>query len=297
MNRFDVWLDRFAKVSCIGSLISQVVFGLLGLRALSQAPPPTLAAPTDHRPLYYFLAWLVSILYSITMGYFIFGRKTETNPRETDDSTGVEKTDFRQDEQQDQFLKVREERDKLRSELDHLKAQKPDTTVRDSDPQLEIKFVDLLSQTGSNDQVCFHLINNGRYSPAKFACIEDFYIGGHHVALRTFPPPIAPFGNYDSINNVCISNPDGKPSRKNIFSVFHDAWDALKNPNLYALPVPLRFTYQDDASNLFEGRCDLVYYPVEHGKRVLGKDAKAIEVKNIKLRKVAAASTPVDWSD
>ncbi len=148
-----------------------------------------------------------------------------------------------------------------------------------------------------NDVGGMQLVKVGKYSPAKFACIEDFYIGGHHVALRTFPPPIAPFGNYDSINNVCISNPDGKPSGKNIFSVFHDAWDALKNPNLYALPVPLRFSYQDDASNLFEGRCDLVYYPVEHGKRVLGKDAKAIDVKNIKLRKVAAASTPVDWSD
>jgi hypothetical protein len=171
-----------------------------------------------------------------------------------------------------------------------------DTVLKDSDPQLELKFVDLRTQTGSNDQVCFHLINHGKRSPAKFACIEDFKIGGYCVAFRSFPPPIAPFGNYDSIDNLYISNPDGKPCGKNIFSVFHDAWDALKNPNLYALPVPLTFTYQDDARNLFEARCDLVYYPVEHGNRVLGKDAKAIEVTNIKLRKVAAASTAVDWS-
>ncbi|MGO9084171.1 MAG: hypothetical protein ACLQBK_03015 [Candidatus Sulfotelmatobacter sp.] len=171
------------------------------------------------------------------------------------------------------------------------------TLVKESDPQLEIKFADLRGKTMSKDQVCFDLINRGKRSSANFACIEDFYIGGYRVAFRNFPPPIRPFGNHDSITPVYINNPDGTLSEKDIFGVFYDAWGALKNPKLYDLPIPIKATYQDDARNLFEARCDLVYYPGEHINSAHGKSAKIIEVKNIKLRKVAAASAPVNWSD
>jgi hypothetical protein len=177
MSRFDIWLDRFAKVSCIGSLISQIVFGILGVRVVSQTPSPIPAAPTDHRPLYYFLGWIISILYSATMAYFIFRRKGE-----------IDSTESHTENDNDDF----EQRDQLRSELEQLKAQKPDTSVGDSDPQLEIKFNDLRGKTVSKDRACFDLINRSKKSSANLACIDDFSIGAYRVAFRSYPPRSVP---------------------------------------------------------------------------------------------------------
>jgi hypothetical protein len=218
--------------------------------------------------------------------------------------TQGENTDFEQlflDEQssrekyQDQFVKAREERDQLITKLEELEAQKPNTDVTDSDPQLEIKFVDLRGQTIS-EEWCFDLINRGKHSAAHFACIHDFYIGEHLVAFRNYPRAIRPFGNHDSIAPLYINDPNRKLSERDIFSVFWGAFEALKNPMLYELSVPIRATYQDDAQNLFETRCDLVFYPGEYLKAPHGMHSdKVIEIKNTKLRKVASALTPINW--
>lgn len=206
---------------------------------------------------------------------------------------------------QDQFVLCREERDQLRSELDKLKAQKPDTTVKDSDPQIEIKVADLRGVTGSTDpirQACLDLINRGKQSPAMFVCIEDFKIGNYQVAFRGFPPPIPPYDNHDSAYPLYINNPDGTQCKLHIFTVFYTAWEELKNVKLYEYKVPIRATYQDDANNLFEVRCDLVFYPHEFMSRmrdyVYDHDGggTVLEVKNRKIRKIASASRPIDWS-
>jgi len=164
---------------------------------------------------------------------------------------------------------------------------------------LKIKFCDLRGNTmsrKSTEQACFDLINRGKHSRAQFVCIEDFYIGQYYVAFRTFPPAIPPFGQHESICPLYINEPDGKLSQKNIFDVFWDAYDSLKQPKLYELPIPVKTTYQDDSRNLFEARCDLVFYPNEHLKTPHGNHSdKVVEVKNLKLRKVAPATAPVDW--
>ena len=218
-------------------------------------------------------------------------------PKRADDETDSAETDeadFRQlfleeqvsrDKYQDQYVKAREERDWLKNELDQLKAQRPEVSVKDSDPQLEVRFSDLRGKTMSKDSYCFDLINRGKQSPANFACIEDLRLGGYHIAFRNYPAPIGPFGIHDSIMPLYINNPDGNLSRLDIFAVFDEVFSRLKNPKLYELPIPMRATYQDDARNLFEVRCDLVYRPGEH-----------IEVKNQKIRRVAAAIPQVDWS-
>jgi hypothetical protein len=174
-----------------------------------------------------------------------------------------------------------------------------DTSVKDSDPQLEIKFVDLRGKTMSEDKWCFDLINHGKQSPARFTCIEDFYIDNYYVAFRNFPPPIKAFDNHDSITALYINNPDGSRSKKDIFSVLYEAWDARKNPKLYSYPVPIKATYQDDFRNLFEARCDLVFYPGEHINTAFGKqlNGNVVEIKNLKLRKVGAVQLPINWTE
>jgi hypothetical protein len=144
---------------------------------------------------------------------------------------------------QEQRAEVAIERDQLKNELEQLKAQKPDTTVKDSDPQLEIKLADLRGRTMSQDpkeQACFDLINRGTQSPANFACIEDFNIGGYRVVFRNFPPPIRPHGNHDSITPLYINKPDGKLCDDDIFGVLYSAWGELRNPKLYEYTVPIK---------------------------------------------------------
>ncbi len=187
----------------------------------------------------------------------------------------------------------------LWSELQKAK-QAPDTSIKDSDPQIEIKFSDLRGKTGSSkpeEQACFDLINRGKHSPAKFVCIEDFNIGGYRVVFRTFPPSIAPFANHESICPLYINRPDGKVCTSDIFAVFAAAFGDLKNHKLYEYPIPIKARYEDDAGNLFEVRCDLVFYPSEAGERAFGKTGNTvIETKNQKIRKIALASYPIDWS-
>ncbi len=178
--------------------------------------------------------------------------------------------------------------------------QKPDTSVKDADPQIEIRFTDLRGKTGSSkpeEQACFDLINRGKQSSARFVCIEDFNIGSYRVVFRNFPPPIPPFANHESICPLYINRPDGKLCITDIFAVFAAAFVELKNHKLYEYSVPIKATYQDDAGNLFEVRCDLVFYPSEAGERAFGKAGNTvIETKNQKIRKIAPVSYPIDWS-
>jgi hypothetical protein len=205
---------------------------------------------------------------------------------------------------QDQLVQIREERDQCRIELEQLKAQKPDTSLKESDPKIEIKIADLRGKTilkEPHEQACFDLINRGKQSPAMFFCIEDFQIGGYRVAFRNFPTPIAPFGNHDSVYPLYINNPDGSLCDQDMFTVFFYAWDDLHNRKKYEHTVPIRATYQDEARNLFEIRCDLVFYPQEHVNHqnpqlTGGTSSVILEAKNQKIRKVSAATTPVNWS-
>jgi hypothetical protein len=212
---------------------------------------------------------------------------------------------------QEQFVLAREERDRLRKELEELKAQKPDTSVKDSDPQIEIKVADLRGRTMSQEakqQACFDLINRGKQAPATLACIEDFKVGNFQVAFRDFPPPIRAFGNHDSIYPAYINNADGTECKWHLFSIFYTAWQELNNPKLYEYAVSIKATYQDDARNLFEVRCDLVFYPHEFlshmGQRTTaigpitsGTTGVIFETRNHKYRRVAPAVIPIDWRD
>lgn len=177
---------------------------------------------------------------------------------------------------------------------------KPDTSVKDSDPQLEIKVADLRGRTMSDDpkeQACFDLINRGKQSSARFACIEDFKIGEYLVAFRHFPQPIAPCGNHESIIPHYINKPDGTLCKNHIFTVFSAVCSDLKNPKLYEYVVQIKVTYQDDDRNLFETHCDLVFYPFENANRSLGRPTGTVlETKNHKLRKVAPAHL-INWGN
>jgi hypothetical protein len=168
---------------------------------------------------------------------------------------------------------------------------------------LEIKVADLrgrIVSKNSIEQACFDIINRGKQSRAQFVCIEDFNIGGYRVVFRSFPPPIAPFGNHESITPLYINKPDGKLCDKDIFTVLFYAWDDLKNPKLYEYVIPIKATYQDEGRNLFEVRCDLVFYPQEHVNQqnpgLTGyRGGTILETKNHRIRKVAPAISAVAW--
>jgi hypothetical protein len=85
MDRFDLWLDRAAKVSCVGSLIAQVVFGTLALHAASRVSQPGAGAGEDHKILWYFGAWILTTLTSALIVLFAFRR-----PKSPEETTGVE---------------------------------------------------------------------------------------------------------------------------------------------------------------------------------------------------------------
>lgn len=184
------------------------------------------------------------------------------------------------------------------SQPSKLIALPPDTSVRDSDPKIEVEFADDRGATPSKDYVYFELINRGQQSEARFACIEDFHIGGHLVRFRKFPPPIAPFGSCANICPFDINRPDGRLSDMDIFQIFYQEWESLHRPQLREFTVPIKLTYQDGARNLFEVRCDLVFFPTEHLKHPEQPNGvRVIVTRNQKLRKVATALNPINWSD
>lgn len=58
MEHLDSWLDRAAKLSCIGSFIAQITFGVFTVKGISRAPTG------DSRTLWFFLAWMLTTLIS-----------------------------------------------------------------------------------------------------------------------------------------------------------------------------------------------------------------------------------------
>jgi len=272
---------------------------LLGLWIAYEASPATLQLKIGHvlawsgaiasAILYFFVAWLV-----------MHGPKMhEANEADEADDLESEDAEYKQ-----LFIEEQKAREKYQEQLTLAKLEierlKPNPTVKDSDPLLEIKIADLRGKTMSDEpkeQACFDLINRGTQSPARFACIEDFNIGGYRVAFRSFPPSIQPFNNHESITPLYINNPDGTLCQYNIFEVCLYAWSELKNPKLYEWPIPIKATYQDDGRNLFEVHCDLVFCPSEYANRSRGQmNNDVIKTKNHKIRKVSPALSSVDWS-
>jgi hypothetical protein len=280
---------------------------LFGLWIAYEAAPATLQAKIGHTLL--LCGAVASIILYALFAIFVMKPKAEKRAQVQSDDTvddTVDDTEGDETYYKRLFLAESDTRNKYQDQLTEartkilaLESAKPDTSVKDSDPQLEIKFVDLREES-TPDTWRFDLINRGKQSLAKFACIEDVYVGSYRVAFRNCPPPIKPFGNHDSISPDSIT-PVFKTDREavgaDIFTAFYEAWGALKNPKLYEFSIPLKATYQDEARNLFETRCDLVFYPGEHIKTAHGHNAKVVEVKNGRIRKVAAALFPMDWSN
>jgi hypothetical protein len=171
----------------------------------------------------------------------------------------------------------------------------PDTVVRANDPKLEVRFVDdRWSSASEKDYVHFELINRGQ-SEAQFACIEPFHLGSHRVNLvkHKIESLISPDHSSKSFY-VEIEQADKHLSALDIFDVSYLEWEALKSPQLHELKIPITATYQDAGRNLFETRCDLVFYPGEHVRKLPG--VKVLETKNHKWRRVATAIPRIDWA-
>lgn len=173
---------------------------------------------------------------------------------------------------------------------------KPDASVKDSDPRLEIKFVDdrFVSGSSSGGMYAYFDVINRAQSHAKSAYIEDFYIRSHFVRMRHVIPALAP-GICKQLRYDVIDGPDGRDSKLDIFDVFHKEWESLHDAQIHELPVQIKVTYQDDFRNLFEIRCVLVFSPSNF---LRGRDATGpvLEIKNPRTRRVASVITPIDWT-
>jgi hypothetical protein len=254
------------------------------------------------------IAWIMPSLLALAvlgagaLNFAASRRRQITDLGEVDDAE-TDNTDYRQlflDEQisrekyQDQFVNVREERDQLKRELDEIRKALPDTGVKDSDPQITIRLVDDRFVSMSKDDYAYFEFVNGGQSDAMFACMERFQIGdlGYRVKpLKTgyaIPPDHSSKSIYFEIEKAANA------PKLDIFDAFYAEWDALKRPQLDHLKVILRATYQDGARNLFETRCELVFYPGAYFRKIAG--SKVIETRNHKIRRVAVAITPVDWT-
>lgn len=171
----------------------------------------------------------------------------------------------------------------------------PDTTVKDHDPKLEIRFVDdRFVSISKDDYAYFEFINRGR-SDAKFACMERFQIGGlgYGVKLTNSAYEIPPDHSSKTIY-LEVEKPENQ-EKLDIFDAFYKEWEALKRPQLDSLKIQIKVTYQDAVRNLFETRCDLVFSPVAHFRK--NSADKVIEIKNHKFRKVAAAIPRINWEN
>jgi hypothetical protein len=76
MEPFDIWLDRGAKLSCIGGLIAQIVFGTLTLRAVSK-PEPTQG---DNHFALYFTGWMLTTALSALLVFLAFRQRKPKRP-------------------------------------------------------------------------------------------------------------------------------------------------------------------------------------------------------------------------
>ena len=162
---------------------------------------------------------------------------------------------------------------------------------------MEIRFVDdrFVTLSKSPEMYAYFDLINRAQSVASFAHIESFYIRSHFVRMRHVTPKIAP-GICKNLRYEVIDGPDGRASKLDIFDVFYEEWKALQNAEIHELPVSIKITYQDDFRNLFEVRCDLVFTPANF---VRGRDSSGptLEIRNQKIRKVAAALSPVNWTN
>jgi hypothetical protein len=269
---------------------------LLGLWIAYEAAPATLQARVGHvltwsgatasAMLYFLVAWLV-----------LRTRAHEGSSNTRDSDAGDDDTDFRQlflDEQssrekyQDQFVMVREERDQLTNELEQLKAQKPDTTLKDSDPKIEIEFRDERSHQGGKASLT--TVNRGS-NAAKCIYLEPIRLKEHTVSFPTFSwyLPSLRSENLD----VVITRNDGQANAMNMdfLGALHLEYRSFNDEKLHELIEPVIATYQDHVGNLFQTRCELVFSPSDYaestwfGKRHL----KAIEIRNQASKKIAAA--------
>jgi hypothetical protein len=191
-----------------------------------------------------------------------------TEREDTVDGTEDESTDFKQlflDEQlsrekyQDQFVMVREERDQLKNELEQLKAQKPDTTLKDSDPKIEIEFRDERHRQG--EDVYLTPVNRGQ-NWAKFVCLEPIPLREHTISFPTFSYYLAPVQGENM--RPAVTRNDGIIDKTDFLAALYSEYDHIGNPKPYELIEPVIATYQDRVGNLFQTRCELVFNPSNH---------------------------------
>jgi len=175
--------------------------------------------------------------------------------------------------------------------------RKPDATVKDSDPKIYIEFKDdrwlpTDTFTRKEDTVRFVLTNRG-LAYGKFVCLHHIQLREQIIEFSELAQSLPPRESI-AFNPVIKHRDARKTYDHDIFLALFEEWDALNNQNISELIVPISTTYQDDAWNLYESTCDLVFDVFEHRKvRMKGQqgNTKVVDTRNHRFRKVAIATT------
>ena len=168
---------------------------------------------------------------------------------------------------------------------------KPNATPGDSDPRIEIEFRDDVTALPGmgllQGAMYFTPVNRGQNS-ANSVCISPIRLRHHWV---WFPEHAASLSiNRSEPIHAKVGGLDGKKGdSSNLFDALFEEYKSYNDPKMHELPIELSATYQDDAKNLFETRCDLVFSPSGYTDRTtLGKaGSTVIQIRNHKYKKIA----------
>jgi hypothetical protein len=156
----------------------------------------------------------------------------------------------------------------------------PDTTVKDSDPQVTIEF--------RHDLMCLIPVNRGRMNAANFVCLQSIRLREHWISFPDYAYSLV-IGRSENIRPK-ITRVDGAENDADLYQALFREYASFNDPKLHELPIQLIATYQDDYRNLFETRCELVFSPSDFADLRLGKlTGKIVEIRNPRFKRIAAA--------
>jgi len=167
-----------------------------------------------------------------------------------------------------------------------------DTAIKEFDPKINVDFADDRDITvGQDNEVAyFVLVNRGR-SYAYFVCLHPVRLKEHIITFSTMIPVI-PCRESAYIYPIIKTHDGQQSTTQDLFYILWREYDALNNLNIHELSVAVLVTYQDDAKNLYETACELIFHPSEHLKvRERGQSGGSVVVdtRNPQTRKVAIA--------
>jgi hypothetical protein len=166
---------------------------------------------------------------------------------------------------------------------------KPSTTLKDSDPRIEIEFHDDIHKVPRigfiEGSIYFTFVNRGMNS-ANLVCLSPIRLRQHWVRFPQHSDSLNTSRSERSYAKIALA--DGATTRDDLFDALNIEYKSFNDAKLHDLAVELIATYQDDAKNLFETRCKLVFNPSGYADRTeLAKAGTVVYIRDQAHKKIA----------